>query len=288
MTMMMTMMKRPTITIILLAVLTLAGFVIVSSIVVGRRLQQAPVNKPGVQSTPTTSPQVTVSPQVTAIKTNLTDAQLRSDLGRAQTLLNQLGEAVTAGNWQGAQEFFAQFEQCTRQYPTPQLNHPDISPVLQDFFALYKVQLVRALAEQNYQQTRFVTNQLYGIVSEQRARLSTRGVPIELQRLGFLIREIDIWKQANDAEMLRVRAVSLQETWKEIRPMIIARRNGIEQAKVFDGLVEKLLVSDISQDFAVLVSEFNKEFEMINGLFQRPTHPQGANPGALKQANDDD
>jgi hypothetical protein len=280
-------MKRPTITIILLATCTLAGFVVVSSLVGGRRSQQVPVNNAEAQITPTAVPQVTVSPPSTVAKTNPSDAQLRADLSRAQTLLNQLNEAITMGDWHAAQEFFTQFEQCTRQYPTPQLNHPDISPVMQDFFSLYKVQFVRALSAQDSQQSRFAANQLFGIVSEQRARLGTRGVPIELQRLGFLIREIDIWKQANDAEMLQVRLTSLKDTWKEIRPMIIARRNGIEQAKVFDGMLEKLVALDISQDFVAIVSDLNKEFERLNNLFQRPTHPPTSPPGAGKRADDD-
>jgi hypothetical protein len=225
--------------------------------------------------------------------------QLRADFSRAQVLLDQLNQSISAGDWTSSKQYFDEFEQRTERLPVPQLNHPDISPVMQDFFLLYKVQLARAIAEQNTHNAQFAANQLFGVVSEQRARLGTRGVPIEFQRLAFLIRELEIWNRAGDTEMLRLRANALRENWKEVRPVIVARRNGIEQAKVFDALVERLsALSDFpaassamdgSQELTSLVSDFNKEFEVINQLFQRPPHSPGSpSPAAAKPSEDDD
>ncbi|MGH9846885.1 MAG: hypothetical protein ACREEM_49945 [Blastocatellia bacterium] len=279
----MMMTKRSIITILALAALTLAGFIVVFNLIGGRRSQSVSGGNVGAKIAPTAPPPVSAPPA--AGRSNPAEAQLRTDLSRARTLLNQLNDAVTVADWSAAQRHFAEFGQCTLRLPAPQLNHPDISPMMQDFFALYKVQLSRALAEQNANQARFAANQLFGIVSEQRARMGTRGVPIEFQRIGFLIREIALWKQADDAEMLRVRAASLQDAWKEVRPVIVARRNGMEQARLFDALIEKL---DQAQDVSALVSDLSREFEIINNLFQRPSRPQGASAGANKPAEDDD
>jgi hypothetical protein len=279
--------QRTTITIIALATLTLAGFVIVSSLV-GSRPSTPPANNAAARITPTIRPQATLPPQTTGPKTTQTDAQIYAGLGRAQSILDQLNDAVRVGDWQSAQNRYTEFEQATQHLPTPQLTHPDFSLVMQDFFALYKVQLVRALAEQNTHQSRFAANQLFGIISEQRARFGSRGVPIEFQRLAYLIREIDIWKQSEDVDMVWLRSMALQETWKEVRPAILARRNGPDIARVFDDLTDKLLLPERPQDYGALLSELNKEFELMNNLFQRPTPSSSASPSGSKQAGDDD
>lgn len=280
--------QRTTITIIALATLTLAGFVIVSSLVGGRPSTPAPLNGAGARSTPSIRPLATLPPQTTGPKTVQTDAQVYASLGRALSILDQLNGAVRAGDWQGAQERYTEFERATQHLPTPQLTHPDFSLVMQDFFMLYKVQLVRSLAEWNSHQSQFAANQLFGVISEQRARFGSRGVPIEFQRLAYLIREIEIWKQVEDTDMVWVRSTALQETWKEVRPAILARRNGQEIVRTFDDLTDKLLLPDKPQDYSSLLSELNKEFEQMNGLFQRPASSPSASPSASKQAGDDD
>src|SRR5205085_2078162 len=103
-----------------------------------------------------------------------------------------ISAAITANDWANAQQALTRFQSKTQRLPAPQLHHPDISPILQDFFALYAVQLENALAQQNASQANFAINLLDGIVGEQRARLGTR-VPLEFQRLRFLVREVGLW-----------------------------------------------------------------------------------------------
>jgi len=110
---------------------------------------------------------------------------------------------------------------------------------------------------------------------------------LEFQRLHFLIREVEIWNQAGDQEMAYLRVISLRDAWKEVRPVIAARRNGSEQAKNFDSLIEKLSTFDQNQDFATLISELGKGFEQMNTLFQRVSRPQGASANTGKTSEDD-
>src|SRR5215813_11534268 len=279
----MTMTTKPTAVFIALAALTLAGFFIVSNVITPH--DKGPQQTQTPRPTPTPKPQATASPPLP--KGPVTEYQLREDLKQSQVLLDQLKADIATGDWDKANGHFAELEQKTRILPAPQLNHPDISPVMQDFFALYKVQLGRALAQRDAQQARFATNQLFGIVSEQRARFGTRGVPLEFQRLHFLIREVEIWNQAGDQEMARLRVISLREAWKEIRPVIAARRNGSEQAKNFDALIEKLSTFEQNQDLPTLISELGKGFDQMNLLFQRASRQPGANTNGGKTSDDD-
>jgi len=237
---------------------------------------------PGVVATP----QSAVAPLAPS-RANPTDTQMRSDLTRAQALLDLINGAVASSDWEHARQNFAEFEQRTVRLPAPQLNHPDISPVMQDFFLYYKVQLSRGLAQQSAPQARFAANQLYGIVSEQRARMGTRGVPLEFQRLHFLIREVELWEQAGDGEMVKLRTVSLMDAWKEVRPVILARRNGASAARNFDALTEKLVSSASSAEMAGLFGDLAKGFETMSGLFQNPPRPPSASPTATKPSDEE-
>lgn len=286
---MMTMTKKSTAVVITLAVLTLAGFIVVSNLFTGAKQKDRPQsNSLTAQPQATAKPQATASPPSAPNRVGSPEAQLRTDLAQAQSLLDQLNTDVLTGDWGNAQNHYAEFDRKTQLLPAPQLNHPDISPMMQDFFALYKVQLERALGEQNAQQSRFTINQLFGIVSEQRARFGTRGVPLEFQRLHFLIREIEIWNHAGDRQMLGVRALALRDAWKEVRPVVVARRNGVEQARNFDALVEKLSAFDQTQDLSPLISELGKEFEQMNSLFQHAHRQSGTNASGGKIAEDND
>ncbi|MDQ3013075.1 MAG: hypothetical protein M3X11_20500, partial [Acidobacteriota bacterium] len=243
--------KRATAIVFVISLLTLGGFVIVSNLASTPRSPLPPKDtqpKPSV----TVTPQALTSPQPPVSKTRQDEGQLRSDLGQAQTLLDQIAVSISTADWPTAQTHYADFSNKAKQLPAPQLNHPDISPVMQDFFSLYKIQLGRSLNEQNVQQARVALNQLFGIIGEQRARFGLRGVPLEFQRLRFLLREIEIWSEAGDEEILKMRKTALSEAWKDVRPVIAARRSGTESANQLDELIAKLAASQVAELSALL------------------------------------
>ena len=267
-----------------LAVLTLSGFALVASYVSKPELPnqpQRPSPSPLIKPGPSPLSTATPSRQMNAEK------QMYSDLGQALVLLDQLRNTAIAGDWPGAQNLFNQFQLKTQQLPAPQLNHPDLSPVLQDFFTLYRVELARALNEQNLDNTRINLNQLFAIVSEQRTRLGTRGVPLELNRVHFLVREVELWAQLNNETLLHERLKALRETWQELRPVIAARRNGRETANHFDSLIAQLNAATSAQELATLASQCNKELEQIDGLFNRTPHASSPSVSPSRPADED-
>ncbi len=277
--------KRATAIVFVISLLTLGGFVIVSNLASTPR-SPLQANNPPPKPTVTTTPQTLTSPQPPVNKTSQAEGQWRSDLGQAQTLLDQIAASISAGDWATAQTHYAGFSNKAKQLPAPQLNHPDISPVMQDFFALYKLQLGRSLNEQNVQQARVALNQLFGIIGEQRARFGVRGVPLEFQRLRFLLREIEIWGAAGDEEILKIRKTAMSEAWKDVRPVIAARRSGTEPANHFDELIAKLAASQPA-DLAALLPDLNKEMEKMNNLFQPRPRPAGSPSVPAKTGEDD-
>ncbi len=277
--------KKATVVVVGILLLIFGGFVIVANLASTQKLP--PLKPLHAQPTATSKPQTTTSPHPLANKTSQAEGQWRSDLGQAQSLLDQLTADVSGYDWPTAQTHFTEFAAKTQHLPAPQLNHPDISPVMQDFFALYKIQLARALNEQNQQQARFSLNQLFAIIGEQRARFSSRSVPLEFQRLRFLLREVEIWSAAGDTEVLNMRKNALGEAWKDIRPVIAARRSGTEQANHFDQLIEKLSAVSQPAELSALLPEFSQEIEKMNNLFQRQPRASSLSSNPARALEDD-
>lgn len=267
---------------VVLVGLTLGSFALVSSYI-SKRPKRAALPSPAPAQHPvaaTATPAATNRPAVS-------DKQLYQDLSQAQTLLDQLRKAVLAGAWDEAQNDFGEFVQKTRQLLAPQLNQPEISPVLQDFYTLYRVELGQALHEQHSINARFALNQLQAIVSEQRARLGPRGLPLEFNRLTFLAREVELWAQLDNEELLQERVKALRETWVEVRPLIAARRNGRETVSHFDQLVEQFTAST-TPDLTALSTACLKELEQMEALFHHaPSRPANPAVSPSKPADDD-
>jgi hypothetical protein len=268
--------NKPLITIIVLAGLTLCSFALISSYV------SMPTKGPS-------APQAATSPSVKAgvfpsfattpglsARSTAVDKDLYHDLSRALALLDEMRKAVLAADWSAAQSFFGEFQQRTQRLPTPQLNQPDFSPVMQDFFTLYRVELARALHEQNDSNARFCLNQLYAILSEQHARLGTHGLPLELGRLNFLVREVELWAALHNETLLAERRQALRETWQEVRPVIAVRRGGREITARFDTLLEQMSAAP-TPAVAALVAPCQQELAHMDNLFRRPP-ARPANP----------
>jgi len=278
--------RKSTATAIAIGVLTLVGFVLVANLVGGRRPENSQATSQARPSPAIKAPQVSISPLPPAAKPAQADGQLHSDLASAQALIDQLSTAIAAGNWAGAHDLFADFQRKTESLPAPQLAHPDISPLLQDFFSFYCVQLDRALVAQDAWHASSALNQLSGILADERVRIGSRGMPPEYPRLRFLVREVELWSQASDEKMLRVRAVALRDAWRDLKP-IVARRNGVEPAKNFQALVDKLSEAGQIQDIAALAPDFNKVLDQMDSLFRRQPKPPGTGQ-SISQAIDEE
>lgn len=266
---------------IVLVGLTLGSFALVSSY-----LSKRP-NRAAVPATaPAARPASTTVAPVTANRQAASDKQMYQDLGQSLTLLEQLRSTVLTGDWDGAQNLFDEFARKTQQLPAPQLNQPDISPILQDFFTLHRVELGQALNERHTTNARFALNQLQAIVNEQRLRLGTRGMPLEFNRLAFLAREIELWAQLDNKELLQERVKALHSAWQELRPLMAARRNGRETANHFDQLVEQL-TADVAPDYSALSNACLKDLEQLEALFQHaPNRPANPTVSPSKHADD--
>jgi hypothetical protein len=252
---------------IALVVLTLTGFVIVSRSLVPKTDESGRSSLAGStpQSTPRRSP--SASPALSGKKQPLSERQMAAALSEAQQLLDQMESAVSLNDWSKAKSLFSEFRDKAEQLPAPQLHSSDPSLLLQDFYDLYAVSMERALTEKNARSAMMALNQLYGIIGEHRARLESRSA-LELQRLRFLVRELEFWSAANDEKMLEVRAAALRAVWRDVRPVVIARRGNEPAVRSFDQLIDQLAAARQVRELNALLPEFKKQIEQIESLLQ--------------------
>ncbi len=258
-----------------LVVLTLTGFVMVSRSLVPKT-DEAGSSGTGsaTQSTPRSSP--SAPPVTTGNKRRLSERQMAAALSEEQQLLDQLAAAVSANDWVNAKGLFGEFRSKAPQLPAPQLHSPDRSLLLQDFYDFYDVSVERALSEKNARSAMMALNQLYGIVGEHRARLESRSLARELQRLRFLVRELAFWSGAGDEKMLEVRAAALRTAWQDARVVVSARRSTESAVRSFDQLIEQLAVTRQAREMNALLPEFKKQIEQIESLLPSPPKPNSA------------
>ncbi len=264
-------MTKQTITILLgLVLLTLGGLVLVSNFIsepkIGgetARSAMAVTGSPKPLPTPTTRP--------------ISNAgQWAADFKRAQEQLKTLSDAVKNNDWGIAESLFITFELKDRRLPTPQLKHPDISPILQDFFDLYVVQLERAINEKQAKPAQIAVNQMIGIVGEANARFVPRTAPVEVQRLHHLARELALWKELGDERMLRTRSAALREAWNDVSSLVRARKQGGAVALRFDVLLAQMTSADNAAKPGTVLPELNSLLSEMDALFQ---------PGAPRESN---
>jgi hypothetical protein len=257
--------KQATTILLGLVLLTLGGLVLVSNFIsepkpdgelAGQVMLNA--NSPKPLPTPSSRPVSSAS-------------QVTQDLKRAQEQLKTLSDALKNDDWGIAESLFLTFELKDRRLPAPQLKHPDISPILQDFFDLYVVQLERAINEKQPKAAQIAVNQMIGIVGEAQARFVNRAAPAEAQRLHHLVRELALWKDVGDERMLRARIAALGEAWNDVSPLIRARKQGETVAQQFDQLLAQVRNADSAIKLTPLLPELNRLLDQIDALFQSGT-----------------
>jgi hypothetical protein len=271
---------------IALVALTLAGFVVVSKLLSPKSTDgdnRADVSIPA-SGAPQTSPSVS---SWSGNKSRMSAKEMAAALGEEQQLLEKMTEAVSRSDWTMAGNLFSDFQSKARRLPPPQLHFPDLSPLLQDFYDLHEVRLERALAEQDGRGAALALNQLDGIIGEHRARLEKSSVALELQRLRFLARELELWSEAGDGRMMDVRAAALRAAWQDARPVLIARRNADQAVRNFDQLIERLALARQSRELAALIPEFKKQLAQIEQTLQTAQRLNSADKNNDGVADDD-
>lgn len=109
-------------------------------------------------------------------------------------------------------------------------------------------------------------NQLTLIVADLTARYNPV-VPIEVVKLDFYGREIEIWSLAKDEARLKTTVQAIRETWNTVKSKVEAK-GGTKQAKAFESLVADAETAKTSTEYAKLAKMILDEVDNLEKVFQ--------------------
>jgi hypothetical protein len=90
-------------------------------------------------------------------------------------------------------------------------------------------------------------------------------VPVEVTRLDYYGRELEVWAQAQDANKLQATAREMRREWDGLRPSIEAR--SAMEAKKIDALVAQVEGSRMPADYARVATPMLDEVDNLEKLF---------------------
>ncbi|MDX6290863.1 MAG: hypothetical protein QOH42_2662 [Blastocatellia bacterium] len=91
-------------------------------------------------------------------------------------------------------------------------------------------------------------------------------VPVEVTKLDYYGRELEVWAQAQDANKLQATAREMRQTWDGLRPSIETR--SATEAKTFDGLIVRVESATTPADYARIATPVLDEVDNLEKLFQ--------------------
>jgi hypothetical protein len=92
-------------------------------------------------------------------------------------------------------------------------------------------------------------------------------VPVDVTRLDYYGRELEVWVLAKDMDKLQANASEMGRTWETLRPSVEAR--SATEAKKFDALVAQAESAKTPADYARVSTPLLNEVDTLEKLFQR-------------------
>ncbi|HYR77411.1 MAG TPA: hypothetical protein VEM96_16475 [Pyrinomonadaceae bacterium] len=89
--------------------------------------------------------------------------------------------------------------------------------------------------------------------------------PVEVTRLDYYGRELEVWAQAQDANKLQATAREMRRTWDSLRPSVEAHK--ATEAKKFDALVAQVESAKTPADYARVATPVLNEVDNLEKLF---------------------
>src|SRR5882762_7223256 len=128
----------------------------------------------------------------------------------------------------------------------------------------YVAALDRAVTARDRQSAMREANQVTLDVADMTAAYKL-SVPVEVTRLDYYGRELEVWAEAQDASKLRATAREMEKTWNSLRPSVAAY--DATEAKKFDALVAQVKSARTPADYAGVATPVLDQVDKLEGVF---------------------
>jgi len=143
-----------------------------------------------------------------------------------------LYDAAKASDWTGARRRLTALEAAVKQVTVEKGTGGSEDSLEQNLVALK-----HSVAGRQRRETLRLANQITLNVANLTARYAPK-IPVQVTRLDFYGRELEIWSEAGDADRLRATAEGMRREWENVRPSVEGRDSA--EARKFGALVTRV------------------------------------------------
>jgi hypothetical protein len=93
-------------------------------------------------------------------------------------------------------------------------------------------------------------------------------IPVDVTRLDYLGRELEIWAAVPDAQKLKATADEIAATWSRLRADVVAH-NGAKQADTFGALVAKASAAKSTAEYAAVTKPILDEVDNLENVYKK-------------------
>jgi hypothetical protein len=236
----------------LVAILILLGAIACSS----TTKQETPIKNAAPMMTPASTPRPKAS-------TSEHPGKAPNSLVNAGEYGENIYDNAKTNNWSKAAAKLTSLKDAAKQLHA---ELPDAS-VNEDQLDGTIAAIEQAITKRDRREAMREANQATRIVADMTAPFSPQ-VPIDVTRLDYQGRELEIWAEAKDTAKLKATADELQRTWAGLRPQVEAHGGGTV-AKKFDNLVERAKGAKTPDEYSQLATPVLDEVDNIEKVFEK-------------------
>ncbi|MEO8426576.1 MAG: hypothetical protein ABI651_05630 [Verrucomicrobiota bacterium] len=92
-------------------------------------------------------------------------------------------------------------------------------------------------------------------------------VPVDVTRLDYYGRELEIWSTANDKDKLKATASDTRKTWDRLRPSVVTH-NGAAEAREFDELLARVEAAKSPKEYSLVATPLLDAVDKLEKLYK--------------------
>jgi hypothetical protein len=195
-----------------------------------------------------------------ASSVNTAGASVPTSLSNAGEYGENVYDYAKANDWKNADVKFAALKEAVKNVSTDVKSESAAVNRLDTNVAALR----RAVTAKDRQATMREANQVTLDVADMTTAYKL-SVPVEVTKLDYYGRELEVWAQAQDANKLHVTAREMRRTWDSLRPSVAAHK--ATEAKKFDALVAQVESAKTSAEYSHVATPVLNEVDNLEKLF---------------------
>lgn len=170
-----------------------------------------------------------------------------------------LYDSAKAKNWKRVKDHQVELEKAVVQLKSLNIDTSQLDPLL----GTIKI----SVATENRDDLMLTANKATLVAAEMTEKYHPK-IPVDVTKLDYLGREIEIWAAKNDKEKLVFTAKAIRRTWNAVKPQVEANK-GTKESATFESLVAGLDKAQTVADYLKLAKPILDEVDHLEAVFEK-------------------